>query len=50
LEKQGKGEEEENGDPEIDGIEKEIGERLLKLKNKINSVFFDECFSGFFPS
>jgi len=35
LEKQGKGEEEENGDPEIDGIEKEIGERLLKLKNRI---------------
>lgn len=37
LEKQGKGEEEENGDPEIDGIEKEIGERLLKLKNRIKS-------------
>jgi hypothetical protein len=37
LEKQGKREEEENGDPEIDGIEKEIGERLLKLKNRIKS-------------
>ncbi|CAL5198890.1 unnamed protein product [Lathyrus oleraceus] len=47
LEKKGKEEEDEDGDSEIDdesgvssgklGIEKEVVERLLKLKNKINS-------------